>query len=269
MALPSVGDKLTLLSTREDGEDNGGGTVTETSRLESCLDHSVGSITVHEVIKYTPSSLPAKHYDADTTEPISCGLQTLEELLSWKRSEANPFNVATVPLAPREPPLASCLRRTLVSHDMMGGYLDDRFAQGTNSETPYAFYHWNYIDIFNYFTHNLVTIPPAVWTNAAHKHAVVVLGTFITEWTEGAEVCEAFLRGEESYRAVADKLVQISHCYGFDGWLINIENTLSVSYADSLLHLNAVHNFILFLQPYYGLHLLVASLARSFVDQSL
>lgn len=68
----------------------------------------------------------AKHYDADTTEPISCGLQTLEELLSWKRSEANPFNVAAAPLAPREPPLASCSRRTLVSHDMMGGYLDDR-----------------------------------------------------------------------------------------------------------------------------------------------
>lgn len=69
----------------------------------------------------------AKHYDPDTTEPISCGLQTLEELLSWKRSEANPFNVAAVPLAPREPPLASCPLRTLVSHDMMGGYLDDRY----------------------------------------------------------------------------------------------------------------------------------------------
>lgn len=42
-------------------------------------------------------------------------------------------------------------------------------------------------------------------------------------------MCEAFLKDEESYRAVADKLVQISHCYGFDGWLINIENVLSVS----------------------------------------
>ncbi|XP_071397021.1 cytosolic endo-beta-N-acetylglucosaminidase [Centroberyx affinis] len=183
--------------------------------------------SVHEVIKYTPSSLPAKHYDVDTTEPISCGLQTLEELLSWQRSEANTFNVAMVPLAVREPPLASTPRRTLVSHDMMGGYLDDRFAQGTDSEAPYAFYHWQYIDIFNYFTHNLVTIPPAVWTNAAHKHGVVVLGTFITEWTDGAKTCEDFLKGEESYRTVADRLVQISHCYGFDGWLINIENSLS------------------------------------------
>ncbi|XP_070837826.1 cytosolic endo-beta-N-acetylglucosaminidase [Chaetodon trifascialis] len=231
MALTVDGNKPPLRRRREDGEDSDNVAMKrdkpEASRLESCLDQPMDSGSVHEVIKYTPSPLSAKHYDADTTEPISCGLQTLEELLSWKRSEANPFNVAVVPLAARDPPLANCLRRTLVSHDMMGGYLDDRFAQGTNAEAPYAFYHWQYIDIFNYFTHKLVTIPPAVWTNAAHKHGVIVLGTFITEWTDGAAMCEAFLKDEESYRAVADKLVQISHCYGFDGWLINIENVLS------------------------------------------
>lgn len=49
-------------------------------------------------------------------------------------------------------------------------------------------------------------------------------------------MCEAFLKDEESYRAVADKLVQISHCYGFDGWLINIENALSVSRTILVTH---------------------------------
>ncbi|KAE8283553.1 Cytosolic endo-beta-N-acetylglucosaminidase [Larimichthys crocea] len=223
--------KLPLRRKRQAEGDEGDVAVkersSEGSRLESCLDQPKDSDGVHEVVKYTPSTLPAKHYDADTTEPISCGLETLDELLSWKRSEANPFNVAAVSLARREPPLASSPRRTLVSHDMMGGYLDDRFVQGTDAEAPYAFYHWQYIDIFNYFTHKMVTIPPAVWTNAAHKHGVVVIGTFITEWSDGAVTCEAFLKDEESYRAVADKLVQISHYYGFDGWLVNIENTLS------------------------------------------
>lgn len=56
-------------------------------------------------------------------------------------------------------------------------------------------------------------------------------GTFITEWEDGAAVCEAFLKDEESYRAVADKLVQICCRYGFDGWLINVENSLSVSHV--------------------------------------
>uniref|UniRef100_A0A8C5GPA7 Cytosolic endo-beta-N-acetylglucosaminidase n=1 Tax=Gouania willdenowi TaxID=441366 RepID=A0A8C5GPA7_GOUWI len=167
------------------------------------------------------------HYDADTTEPISSGLCTLDELLSWKRSDASPFNASTVELAARHPPLSLSQQRTLVSHDMMGGYLDDRYIQGSDAEAPYAFYHWNHIDVFNYFSHRMVTIPPAVWTNAAHRHGVPVLGTFITEWTDGAVTCESFLKDEDSYRGVADKLVQISHCYRFDGWLINIENTLS------------------------------------------
>lgn len=79
------------------------------------------------ILLYICCSLPAKHYDVDTTEPVSCALQTLDQLLSWKLSEANPFNVAVVPLAARWPPLASCARRTVVSHDMMGGYLDDRY----------------------------------------------------------------------------------------------------------------------------------------------
>lgn len=51
-----------------------------------------------------------------------------------------------------------------------------RFIQGTEVNTPYVFYHWKYIDIFNYFSHHLVTIPPAMWTNAAHKHGVLSLG---------------------------------------------------------------------------------------------
>ncbi|KAK7929715.1 hypothetical protein WMY93_006110 [Mugilogobius chulae] len=203
---------------------------TETTR-ESCLDQPMDSSVVHEVVKLvTHNSQVAKYYDADTTEPIIGGLHSLEELLSWRRSEAQPFNV--------EPPLSRTPFRTLVSHDMMGGYLDDRFLQGTDSELPYCFYHWNHIDIFNYFTHSMVTIPPAGWTNAAHGHGVLVLGTFITEWTDGGKACEEFLKDEESYRAVADKLVQICHCYGFDGWLVNIENELSAS---------AVKNMPLFL----------------------
>nr|XP_020463999.1 cytosolic endo-beta-N-acetylglucosaminidase [Monopterus albus]XP_020464000.1 cytosolic endo-beta-N-acetylglucosaminidase [Monopterus albus] len=234
------GNKVLPQRKREEGVADRGvkRSETEPSRLESCLDQPMDSSSIYEVIKYIPSPLPAKHFDADTTEPISSGLQSLDELLSWKISEANPFNVAVVPLAPREPPLASCPHRTLVSHDMMGGYIDDRFVQGTSTEAPYAFYHWQYIDIFNYFSHNLVTIPPAVWTSAAHKHGVAVIGTFITEWTDGARLCEAFLKEEELYRAVADKLVQISHYYGFDGWLINIENVLSeVAVKNTLLFL--------------------------------
>lgn len=57
-------------------------------------------------------------------------------------------------------------------------------------------------------------------------------GTFITEWKEGGQLCEAFLGGDDrSYQAVADRLVLMAQFLRFDGWLINIENSLSVSTA--------------------------------------
>nr|XP_012308990.1 cytosolic endo-beta-N-acetylglucosaminidase [Aotus nancymaae] len=140
------------------------------------------------------------------------------------------FNVALEPLACRQPPLSSQRPRTLLCHDMMGGYLDDRFIQGSAAQTPYAFYHWQCVDIFVYFSHHAVTIPPVGWTNAAHRQGVCVLGTFITEWNEGARLCEAFLAGDErSYQAVANQLVQIAQFFRFDGWLINVENPLSLA----------------------------------------
>ncbi|XP_042523110.1 cytosolic endo-beta-N-acetylglucosaminidase isoform X1 [Dipodomys spectabilis] len=181
-----------------------------------------------EVVSFSSDPLPARYYDKDTAKPISFYLSSLEELLAWTPLMEDSFNMALEPLQCRQPPLSSPRPRTLLCHDMMGGYLEDRFIQGAAVQTPYSFYHWQYVDIFVYFSHHTVTIPPVGWTNAAHRHGVSVLGTFITEWSEGGRLCEAFLAGEQrSYQAVADQLVQIAQFFRFDGWLINIENSLS------------------------------------------
>ncbi|XP_059527383.1 cytosolic endo-beta-N-acetylglucosaminidase isoform X1 [Myotis daubentonii] len=181
-----------------------------------------------EVVRFAPDPLPVRYYDKDTTKPISFYLSSLEELLAWTPSVEDGFNVALVPAQDRQPPLSSRRPRTLLCHDMMGGYLDDRFIQGSGARSPYTFYHWQYIDIFVYFSHHLVTVPPVGWTNAAHRHGVRVLGTFITEWKEGGQLCEAFLAGDDrSFQAVADRLVLLAQFLHFDGWLINIENSLS------------------------------------------
>lgn len=58
----------------------------------------------------------------------------------------------------------------------------------------------------------------------AHRHGTRVLGTFITEWDAGYDVCAELLRSEQTAEKAAAKLTQIAVEYGFDGWLVNIEN---------------------------------------------
>lgn len=69
---------------------------------------------------------PVRYYDKDTTRPVSFYLSSLEELLAWTPVMEDGFNVALEPRERRQPPLSSPRPRTLLCHDMMGGYLEDR-----------------------------------------------------------------------------------------------------------------------------------------------
>ncbi|GJN14109.1 hypothetical protein PR202_gb00891 [Eleusine coracana subsp. coracana] len=142
-----------------------------------------------------------------------------------------PFNRASVPgtgepLPPR--------RRVLVCHDMQGGYRDDARPQGGGNPDAYALWHWHLIDVFVYFSHYLVTLPPPCWINAAHLHGVKVLGTFITEWDQGAEICKEMLATKTTAQMYAERLSELAAELGFDGWLINIEVKLDVQYIENL-----------------------------------
>ncbi|RCV18184.1 hypothetical protein SETIT_3G280100v2 [Setaria italica] len=168
--------------------------------------------------------------------PMSYPITDLAALASraYLSAAANfhlPFNMASVPGSGDPLPAR---RRVLVCHDMEGGYRDDAAAQGGGNPDAYALWHWHLIDVFVYFSHYLVTLPPPCWTNAAHLHGVKVLGTFITEWDKGAEVCKEMLATEASAQMYAERLTELAAALGFDGWLINIEVKLDVQFIDNL-----------------------------------
>ena len=106
--------------------------------------------------------------------PISYPLKTLDDLenRSYFDSFHFPYNKSSVPLSSYA---AGNQPKLLVCHDMKNGYQEDKWVQGSNRDDIYAIWHWHLIDIFVYFSHSLVTLPPPCWTNAAHKHGVQVI----------------------------------------------------------------------------------------------
>lgn len=126
--------------------------------------------------------------------------------------------------------------KTLVCHDMMGGYLQDRFVDGCD-EDGYHFRHWNQVDYFVYFSHHFLTIPPPGWVTAARLHGVQVLGTIITEWDTGQEMLEEILADNEKLNKFVNVCVKIAAIHGFHGWLLNIENPVQPELIPSLLKL--------------------------------
>ncbi|KAI3799929.1 hypothetical protein L1987_35235 [Smallanthus sonchifolius] len=190
---------------------------------------------IHPIIspfspKMSTDDAPQPDFDPyKPSTPVSYPIKTLEELnqRSYLNSFHFQFNKASVPLSYSDASLPN-RRRMMVCHDMAGGYIDDKWIQGGSNADGYAIWHWYLMDVFIYFSHSLVTLPPPCWVNAAHKHGVKVLGTFIVEWDEGRVIAEQFLATTEVAKTYAERLSELAFALGFDGWLINMEVSLNV-----------------------------------------
>lgn len=119
---------------------------------------------------------------------------------------------------------------------MANNYQDDCLPQGAGNDNFYSLWHWEGTTCFVYFSHHLVSIPPQGWIHSAHRHGVKVLGTFITEWAAGAAICGRIFSDHITAQCVADQLVELAQVFGFEGWLINIENQLTWAQVAVLKH---------------------------------
>lgn len=125
----------------------------------------------------------------------------------------------------------------LVCHDMRGNYRTDVFNQGSMySHDAFQIFQWDICDIFCYFSHKFISIPPLQWVNACRRHGVQVMGTLITEWAAGQRTCQRQLGSNKAADALAARLVKISKLNGIEGWLINIENELSENGVNVMLY---------------------------------
>ena len=111
------------------------------------------------------------------SKQVSCKpVTTLQDLLAFSSQDTESrrrYNIRNLNHHQNNSPQQ---RQVLICHDMRNNYLADRYFQGFDNPDEYTFYHWNLVDIFVYFSHHFVTIPPESWINAAHENNVRILG---------------------------------------------------------------------------------------------
>ncbi|KAK1234908.1 hypothetical protein PQX77_001870 [Marasmius sp. AFHP31] len=111
------------------------------------------------------------------SQPDPPYFKTLEELDEWFETPHRDYD-SVLPYRPRSSsssPSTSTQGKLLVCHDYKGGYTESPHSMG------YTFNFWSICDIFVYFSHHRVTIPPPGWITAAHRQGVKILGTLIFE----------------------------------------------------------------------------------------
>jgi len=152
--------------------------------------------------------------------PYPC-LATAAEVMAWSPDNVSPFERASVPLADRvDQPDPGML--VGVDNSAWSYWSEfDLSSQGSSARGDvYNFSHWQYIDTFYYYRHSLLAVPPAVWTDAAHRNGVATLGTL----TGDCGGCAAEFRALFDNPGVVDQLALMASTYGFDGWFVDVED---------------------------------------------
>lgn len=139
------------------------------------------------------------------------GLTTVGQLLEWNETTGGP----RVGPAKDLPPLTKG-RRVLSMHDMAGGYQEI-----ADNDYLQMFKSWDTVDLFVYFSHVRLSVPPVQWTATAHEHGRPALGSIILEANEPSH--QAVKEIAQNKEQVLSQLVKLADHYGFDGWFFNNE----------------------------------------------
>lgn len=151
---------------------------------------------------------------------------TFEQLESWTEVDTDPLQRANTPLLVRSVAGRKELIKAnvLLVHDYAGNYHEYEATSNVGlDEERYTCEYLQYVDIFVYFSHKLVCVPPPTWINLLHRNGVKAFGTILIEpQTLHPEKLLQHGSDELSF-PLATQLARIADHHGFDGWLVNIE----------------------------------------------
>lgn len=68
------------------------------------------------------------------------------------------------------------------------------------------------------------------------RHSTVFTGTVITEWKDGMDIWEKIFESPDTLEVFATNLALISQYFGFEGYLLNIENEIKLEHVEKLEH---------------------------------
>jgi endo-beta-N-acetylglucosaminidase D len=159
------------------------------------------------------------------------------DILDWSPQTDSQaiYNVSHVPLARRVigSPITDSASKDIkiMALSIMNPSTSGMPSQGSNNSfKTYPFTFWQYVDYLVAWAgsagEGIIVPPSADVIDAAHKNGVYVLGTiFFPPNVYGGRRnwVDQLLRKENGKFVIADKLIEITKYYGFDGWFINQE----------------------------------------------
>ncbi|QPG76914.1 hypothetical protein FOA43_004308 [Brettanomyces nanus] len=123
--------------------------------------------------------------------------------------------------------------KLMVCHDFKNGYQQghDKRPNGYYPHPSGSRYFIQYpqlLDSFIYFSHHRVTVPPVSWINMCHRNCIKCFGTIIFEGSSYSTELDRLVQlGRDGEFVFVEILVELVQCFGFDGYLINIETCFS------------------------------------------
>lgn len=85
--------------------------------------------------------------EKDMLLPVSFALKSMNELRDWVPDKHDQFNRPNVALQPRVKKVPA-KPRLILTHDMAGGYKEDKSIQGNNYSDIYSLRYWHLTDMF-------------------------------------------------------------------------------------------------------------------------